>query len=66
MEHGVCYIDGRICTGARLSYCEECMAAKTVNAELIRTAKTPAELTLAHCLTKEQKKTLLVRGRREP
>jgi len=60
VEHEACYIDGRICTGARLADCGECRIAKKLNTELIRTAKTPLELTLAHHLTKEQKR--LYRG----
>ena len=58
MERKACYIDGRICTGTRLSHCDECSIAKTANAELIQKAKPPLGLTAAHCLTGEQKKHL--------
>lgn len=48
VENGLCYIDKRLCTGARFSFCGECKRAKKENKELIRAAKTPLELTVAH------------------
>lgn len=47
-----CYIDRGLCTGARFSFCAECKKAQVVNAEAIAKAKTPVEITLAHCLDK--------------
>jgi len=48
MEREGCYIDGRLCIGARFSFCDDCKKAKKENKDLIRAAKTPLELTLAH------------------
>jgi hypothetical protein len=47
---GKCYIDNRKCTGGRFYFCRDCLKAKQQNAEKIKNAKTPAELTAAHCL----------------
>jgi len=55
MEREQCYIDRNPCAGARFSFCDDCKIAQNLNADVICHAKTPAELTLAHCLTKEQK-----------
>ncbi len=47
----LCYIDGSItgrpCTGARFSFCESCRQAKKENADKIKRAKTPLEVTAA-------------------
>ena len=58
MESELCYIDRRLCTGARFCFCDDCKIAKRLNAKEIRQAKTPLELTAAHCLSSEQKKNL--------
>ena len=49
MEHDSCYIDRRLCAGARFSFCDDCVIAKRLNAKEIRQAKAPWELTAAHC-----------------
>ena len=51
MERKVCYIDKTICSGARFSFCADCKKAQMTNAEEIRNAKNPAELTAAHVPT---------------
>jgi len=61
MERELCYIDRSLCTGARFSFCDNCKIAKVLNADEIRKAKTPLELTLAHTLSEEQKRCLFVR-----
>jgi len=43
-----CYIDKKICTGARFSFCGGCMIAQNENKEEILRARTPLELTAAH------------------
>ena len=54
----LCYIDGnitgRLCTGARFSFCDSCWQAKKENADMIERAKTPLEVTAAHISTKKQ------------
>lgn len=49
MKKSKCYIDGRICTGGRFSFCGDCIKAQQQNKEQIKNAKTPAEWTAAHC-----------------
>ena len=56
MKKRCCYIDNRICTGARFGFCPDCLKAQKVNAEKIKDAKNAAEYTAAHCLKKEDKK----------
>lgn len=43
-----CYIDGKYCSGARFSFCDDCKKAKLENSEEIDNAKTPVEMTTAH------------------
>lgn len=54
MDGDLCYIDKWLCTGGRFSFCPECLEAKEVNAEEIKNARTPLELSLAHILSVEQ------------
>ena len=39
-----CYIDGRACTGARFSFCDDCKMAQQKNAREITEAKSPASV----------------------
>lgn len=48
MEKERCYIDGRLCTGGRFSFCVDCVRAQRENEDEIRDAQTPLEITLAH------------------
>ena len=43
-----CYIDARLCTGARFSFCGRCEIAQKENEQEILHATTPLELTAAH------------------
>ena len=58
-----CYIkDGYgKCSGTRFSFCAACMTAKRLNEAEIKNAKTPVEVTAAHCLTDAQKREHLYR-----
>lgn len=47
-----CYIDKRVCTGGRFTFCQDCIKAQKQNAEKIKNAATPAEWTAAHCTKK--------------
>jgi len=53
MEDTTCYIDKRLCTGARFSFCDDCKKAQITNQAAIKDAKTPAELTEAHISKKQ-------------
>ena len=55
-ERTGCYIDGRLCTGARFSFCDDCITVKRLNEKEIDQARTPLELTYAHALQDEQRK----------
>lgn len=48
MKKEICYIGDRICTGARFSFCDDCIKAQRNNADAICKAKTPLQVTLAH------------------
>jgi len=54
MERESCYIDGRLCTGARFSFCDDCKKAQKENETKILKAKTPLELTVAHIPAKKR------------
>lgn len=49
-----CYIDGKKCTGARFSLCDDCKMAQQKNAREITEAKSPAEATAAHIVHKQK------------
>ena len=53
MESKVCYIDRVVCSSARFSFCADCKKAQVINADEIRNAKTPVELTAAHIAANE-------------
>ncbi len=46
--HEHCYIDGNPCTSVRFSFCDSCRQAQKENADEIKRAKSPPELTAAH------------------
>ena len=50
MRQATCYIDRQTCSGARFSFCEECIKAQgqTSYAERVMASHTPAGLSLAH------------------
>lgn len=49
-----CYIDGRVCTSARFSFCDDCKRRSEKNAREITEAKSPAEVTAAHIAHKQK------------
>ena len=49
-----CYIDGRKCTGAWFSFCDDCKMAQQENVQEIAEAKSPAEVTAAHIVHKQK------------
>ncbi len=57
--HERCYIDGNIngrpCTGARFSFCDSCRQVQKENADEIKRAKKPPEVTAAHISHKDRK-----------
>lgn len=48
------YIDGRVCTGARFSFCDNCKKAQQKNAQEIAETESPAEVTAAHIVHKQK------------
>lgn len=51
-----CYIDRTVCTGAKYYFCEDCKQTKIENADEIKRAKTPLELSAAHIPHKNGRK----------
>lgn len=49
-----CYIDGRACTGARFRFCDDCKKAQQKNAREIAEAESPAEVTAAHIVHRQE------------
>lgn len=55
MTRKLCYIDKRICTVARFSFCDDCRKAQVENKDEIRRAVTPAQITRAHTPSRKDK-----------